>query len=97
METETGRCWWCGEIVVADELFHLEGARLVGSPPLALPSWMAARDRLELRVCGPCAIGFAEARHRHDVELAIASLRPGGTAGPSRTVETVVRKAIEGG
>jgi hypothetical protein len=92
MKTEAvARCWWCGESIVVDELFHLEGARLLGSPPLALPERIGRRERLELRVCGPCAIGFAEARKRHEVELAEGALYPGGTAGLSRTVETVVR------
>lgn len=66
----------------------------VGSPPLPLPSRLSERQRLELAVCEVCAVAFADCRRRHEIELAEAGLRPGGTAGPSRTVEAIVRKAI---
>lgn len=92
--TETGRCWFLGETTPVDELLHLEGARVAGSPPLALPDRLSERQRLETVVCPTCAVAIAELRIRHDAELAEADIRPGGTAGPGRTAGDVSRKAF---
>lgn len=70
METDDrlryGRCWWCGE---ADSLFRLEGARLVGSPPMPLPSTLVTEEERDaFRVCPRCAVVFGWLRHLHDRE-----------------------------
>lgn len=93
METESARCWWCREATNEDDLVHLEGARLVGSRPLALPSRLSERERLELRVCRYCALAFADARKRHDVELAEGRVLPGGTSGPTDPARSMARFA----
>ncbi len=92
---DTRACYWCGTTRPVGELFHLEGARLYGSPELSLPTRLSERERLETFVCEVCGIAFADLRSRHDIELAEAAVRPGGTAGPARTVESIARKAIE--
>ena len=40
-------CYWCGASGDAvDELYHAEGARLAGSPPLPLPRHLSEREPL---------------------------------------------------
>lgn len=63
-------CYWCGAAGDAvDELYHAEGARLAGSPPLPLPPRLSERERFLFVLCLDCVRLFAELRVRHEEEI----------------------------
>jgi hypothetical protein len=82
--TGVGICWWCREAFPIEELLHLEGASISGSPPLRLPASWSEEERRSTLICrmrdgqaSGCVVAFVNLRHSHDVELAEAAVGKG--------------------